>query len=453
MTTRRRSGALWGLTAGALLLVGGATLAPPLEAQEERTSTASENDQVSGERITLADAIERALLRSPSYAQAEASFANAQADDRVSLGDLFPTLNLTAGSSIASTQRFDANTDRTVSGSANSYNAGLSSNVSIFEGGRRFSERSRTRTGLEAAVANLEDQRFQVRLQTKQMFFGALEQDELVDVARSRLEQALQSLDLVRRRAELGVATTSDSLRARLEWVNSQQALLQAETTTKAARFALGRQVGVPGPVVPVPPETLDPTDLGLSREEAVVEAESASPSVRASFSAAESSGAAVRSAKAAWLPNLRLSGSYNWNNSDFALTDGLTSWNLRFNVAYPLFNGFSRESNIARARESQRVAQTQAQDAQLAARQQADAAFDILRTSEEAILIAREAQIVAEEDLRVVRERYRLGVATILDLVASQVALDQAGTDLVTARYNYLLARAQLEAILGREL
>lgn len=453
MKTRRRSGALRWLTAGALLLLGGVSSAGSLDAQDDRAGPTSENELAAGERITLDDAIERALLRSPNYAQAQASFANAQADDRVSLGDLFPTLNLTAGSSVNSTQRFDPSTDRTVSGSSNSYNAGLSSSFSIFEGGRRFSERTRTRTGLEAAAAGLEDQRFQVRLQTKQLFFAALEQDELVDVARSRVDQALQSLDLVRRRAELGVATTSDSLRARLEWVNAQQSLLQSETTAKAARFALGRQVGVPGPVVPIPPATLDPTDLGLSRLEAITEAETGSPAVRASFSAAASSDAAVRSARAAWLPNLRLSGSYNWNNSDFALTDGLTSWNVRFSVAYPLFNGFSRESNIARAQENLRVAQTQAQDAQLAARQQADAAYDILRTSEEAILIAQEAQIVAEEDLRVVRERYRLGVATILDLVASQVALDQAGTDLVTARYNYLLSRAQLEAILGREL
>ncbi len=432
------------MPAGALFIFAAA-----LAAQETPTA----NELAVGQRIGLDDAIERALIRSPDLAQANASLNNARTDDKVSLGDLFPTLNASAGSSMASTSRFDPNTDRVVSGSANSYNAGLSSNFTIFEGGRRFSERTRTRTGLEAATANLEDRRFQVRLQTKQLFFGALEQAELVDVARSRLDQALQSLELVRRRAELGVATTSDSLRARLEWVNSQQAVLQAETIAQAARFALGRQVGVPGPVVPEPPADLDPTALGFTREEAVAEAETSSPSVRAAAASEQSSAASVRSAKSAWLPSLNLTGSYNWNNGDFSFNDGLTSWNVRFGVSYPLFNGFSREASIARAQESQYVARMQAQDTQLAARQQADAAMDILRTSEEAIVIAREAVAVAEEDLRVVRERYRLGVATILDLVASQVSLDQAGTDWVTARYNYVLARAELEAILGREL
>ncbi len=445
----RRFEALWCLTAGALLLV-----AHGVEAQEDAAApqTQTENEMAVGERITLDDAIERALLRSPALAQAQASFGNAQADDRVSLGGFFPSLNANAGSSVSSTSRFDPNTDRVVTGSANSYNAGLSSTFTLFDGGRMFTERDRTRTGLEAATASLENQHYQVRLATKQMFFAALEQDELVDVARSRMDQAQQSLVLVRRRAELGVATTSDSLRARLEWVNSRQALLQAETTAKAARFGLGRLVGVPGPVVPVRPDNLDPTPLGLTRDEAVVEAQTASPSVLSSFASAASSNASVRSAKSAWLPTLRMNGNYNWANGDFSFAEGQASWNVRFTASYPLFNGFSRQSTIARAQDQLRVSRMQAEDTQLAARQQADAAYDILGNAEEAILIAHEAVAVAEEDLRVVRERYRLGVATILDLVASQVALDQAGTDLVTSRYNYLLARAQLEAILGRE-
>jgi outer membrane protein TolC len=69
------------------------------------------------------------------------------------------------------------------------------------------------------------------------------------------------------------------------------------------------------------------------------------------------------------------------------------------------------------------------------------------------AIDIAGEAVAVADEDLRVTRERYRLSVAIILDVVTSQIASDQARVDLVNARYDYVLARAELEAILGRDL
>ena len=44
-------------------------------------------------------------------------------------------------------------------------------------------------------------------------------------------------------------------------------------------------------------------------------------------------------------------------------------------------------------------------------------------------------------------------GSATILDVITSQVALDQAEANLVAARYDYALAKAELESIVGREL
>ena len=100
-----------------------------------------------------------------------------------------------------------------------------------------------------------------------------------------------------------------------------------------------------------------------------------------------------------------------------------------------------------------ERVTELREDVARLTAREEADAAYQGLVTAERAIEIAEEAAAVAMEDLRVVRERYSVGAATILDVLVSQSAADQANTNRVTTRYDYLLARAELEAVLGREL
>ena len=81
------------------------------------------------------------------------------------------------------------------------------------------------------------------------------------------------------------------------------------------------------------------------------------------------------------------------------------------------------------------------------------DAALRTLETQEEAIAIAVEAREVAVEDLRLNRVLYDNDAAPILDVITSQVALDQAEANLVAARYDYALARAELESIIGREL
>jgi outer membrane protein TolC len=59
----------------------------------------------------------------------------------------------------------------------------------------------------------------------------------------------------------------------------------------------------------------------------------------------------------------------------------------------------------------------------------------------------------LAEEDLRVTQERYEVGLATVLDLQASQITLRQAEVDLIQRRFDYALGIAQIEGLVGRSL
>jgi outer membrane protein len=58
-----------------------------------------------------------------------------------------------------------------------------------------------------------------------------------------------------------------------------------------------------------------------------------------------------------------------------------------------------------------------------------------------------------AEEDLRVQQQRYNLGASTLVELLTSQSALTTARTSLIQSRQNYRIARAQIEATIGRDL
>ena len=404
-------------------------------------------------RITLDDAVARAVVLNPQMAQSEQSVVNAGESRRTALGAFLPSLSTNSGMSMRSMERFDPGTDRLVTGSTNSYNAGLRASYTLFQGGQRFSELGRARADLAAAEARREDQRFNVVLETKSLFFQALRQEELLEVARRRIEQATQSLDMTRAQQQVGGGTTSDTLRARLELINARQAVLNAESQTRAARFGLGRQVGLAEPVIPVVPEDLAPSPLPFQEAELLEVAESQAPSVLAARGAVLAAQEAYSSSKSVYIPSLSLSSGYNWSNQQASFTGGNASWNLNFSMSYSLFNGFSREANIVRAEYSTRVARLQEDEARLRSHEEADVALRSLETAELAIGIAGEAVAVADEDLRVTRERYRVGVAIILDVVTSQIASDQARVDLVNARYDYVLARAQLEAILGRDL
>jgi outer membrane protein TolC len=98
-------------------------------------------------------------------------------------------------------------------------------------------------------------------------------------------------------------------------------------------------------------------------------------------------------------------------------------------------------------------VAEASASEARRAV--QADLAMRLaeLDAAKTRIEITRTSVVAAREDLRVQQERYRLGASTIVDLLTSQEALNQAEVDVVNARFDYLRSKAQLEALIGRTL
>ena len=88
-----------------------------------------------------------------------------------------------------------------------------------------------------------------------------------------------------------------------------------------------------------------------------------------------------------------------------------------------------------------------------LNARQQLIQQLGNFRTAEARVDIQRQSVIAGEEDLRVQQERYNLGAGTLLDLITSQSTLITARQALIQARLDARTAKAQIEALIGRDL
>jgi outer membrane protein len=403
--------------------------------------------------MTLEEARARALEHSPQITQAAGAIRTAAAAERSAFGAYLPSLSLSAGSALASSQRFDPNTNTTVTGSSDSYNAGLSASWDVFTGFRRRAQRSRAQAESQSAEAQLTEQRFSVMFSVDRSFFEALRAEELMLVARARIERAQQGVEAAERRLAVGSATRSDVLRSRLEHNMARESLLQLENQRFTAALTLGRLVGVEGPVDPAPPGPIEPTPIQASREELVETLVAKAPVVRSAEATLVAAEAGIDTANAQYLPSVRLSAGYDWYNQDFGLSGGRTGWSVRLGLSYPIFNGFVREEGVVRARTQAEIAQSQLADTRRAVRAEAERVMSALQLVEERIALARQAVEVAQEDLRVQQERYRLGATTILELLTSQSALVEAENNLVGLRFDYQLSRAELETIVGREL
>jgi outer membrane protein TolC len=183
------------------------------------------------------------------------------------------------------------------------------------------------------------------------------------------------------------------------------------------------------------------------------VEAESRSPRIQSALASANAASADISAARSGYWPTLTLGANTGWNASranDYAF---LNQRQVSLRLSWDLFNGFDRELAITQREASYDVARATAEDERRAVQAELTQRLAELDAARSKIDITQTSVAAATEDLRVQQERYRLGVATIVDVLTSQEALDQAEVDVVNARFDYLRARAQIEALIGRSL
>jgi outer membrane protein len=232
--------------------------------------------------------------------------------------------------------------------------------------------------------------------------------------------------------------------------------MLTAQNNLQIANATLTRLVAADHRVTATPSDTVDQQIVipDIRELEPLVQKAPAIQQANAELNSAHQS---VRSAKTAYLPTVNMNFNRSGSGLDpqFGIGDKRYAYNqnLSFSLNFPLLNGLSREVNVARAIVAEDVAAVQLRDAQLGAHETLVQALGQMRNAQEQVQINTLSVAAATEDLRVQQRRYELGATTLLDLLTSQTQLDNARTALIRSRYDYRVAKAQLEALIGRDL
>lgn len=398
-----------------------------------------------------------AQRNAPAAIQARGQLRTTASAVRSAYGAFLPSLSSSMGQSKQGGERFDP-LRGPVSGSVQpwQYSAGLNTSLELFDGFRRWNDLKTRRADVESADANEIAQRFSIALQVKREYANILAARESEAAARAQIEQAQAQLRASSAKVQAGAATVSDSLRSVIALGNARLALLTAQNSVRVGSATLTRLVGSPFLVSANPADT---SDFAVTAIDSVVVATLASqgPAVRQAEMQYNAAHSAARSSKSTYLPTMSLTYRYSGNRQDssYRVSVGPYAFGTSFSVSvnYPLFNNFNREDQVLRARVAEDNSAAQWREARLLAQQNVIQQLGALRTAEERIQIQQASVTAAQEDLRVQQQRYTLGASTLLDLLTSQSQLNQARAALIQARQDYRIARAQLEALIGRDL
>lgn len=422
-------------------------------------------------RLTLDQAVARALAQGEEMRIARAQVQDARGQMREALSDAFPHLT----GSVVYTRQFasiyqslGSSQDTTTTGFAslfkntpfgapNSWNASLTASQILWEGGKVGAGFRGARAYRRAAQETEAQTAADITYQVKSAYLNAATAGRLWAVAASNLEQAEDQLRQTSLFHQAGTRSDYDLLRARVDAANQEPQVVAAQSAYELSLLELKRLVNLPAEAVIVLDTALDAADGTVPVVADTVLADPDRPALQAAEANVEVLQAAFTVARGDRWPTLSVSSTLSeqafpqevWpSNSRF-----LRSWNAEVRLSIPIFLGFRTDGSVARA--AAELEQAKAQRDQVreqVALDLAQARADVRRTFS---LLAARHETVTEADraLHLAGVRYANGMATQLEVSDARVLRQTAQVNEVEATRDYLLALAALERALGRPL
>jgi len=407
--------------------------------------------------ITIDDAVRLAVQYSPATVASRNSERSGEAGVKFARSQFLPSLTANYSANNQGGTQFIQGVPVPISGVPWTYSRGLSAGITVFDGGRNWYNYKAAGASLDAAVASDVSQRYAVALSVKVQYYAILAAREQESAARRQLEEAQQSLQVASAKMQAGAATRADSLTAALSVGTAQLAILNAQNLLLNANAALTRLVASPVMVTAVAADTSDIGRVDID-EGSLTKMALEGPAVRAATASFAASHAVHQSATTPYIPSITASGRYGQNpkaTQGFLFGGGPTSTSTSFgiNISYPIFNNYSREQTLILARIGEDNAEANLRDAKFLAQQNLTTYLVNYNTAQQTIALQLLQIQSATENLRVQTQRYNIGTALQVDVTTAQAALDLARFNLITARLNARTAKANIEALIGRDL
>ena len=468
-------------------------------------------------RLSLEQAIDVARSENPSFRQMRNDAGLADWNVRQAYGAFFPQITAGGGvqwqgtgeQQLGSLTLGDLGFGNQPSYYSSSYRLGLTYSLdwrTLKGPAQARTDRRVTDAQIRAAEANLVSQ-------VTNGYLEVLRRQEALRIAELQLENSENNLRLAQAQLQVGAVTGIDVGQAEVQVGRSRVTVLQSENGLATARMRLlqqlGQSMGQDFEVTTTFPLTEPSWEVETLEEMAV----SGNPTLASRRSSQESADIGVSIAKSSYMPTLSLSTAWsgftreasstdfqvaqaqaqiagtiaqcvNTNDlysrlanplppidcSRFTFTDTQrqriidqnnqfpfaferSPLTLSLQVSVPIFQGLGRERNLEAARLQRDDLVEQVREQELAL--QADIAIGLsnARTAYQSALLEESNRALAEQQLRLARERYQLGEITFVDLVDAQTVLAQAEADRLNAIFAYHDIVTTLEALVGAPL
>lgn len=310
---------------------------------------------------------------------------------------------------------------------------------------------------VELAVEQARSSKIDMTNQVKKGYYGVMLANDSYKVFKESYDNAVENYEDVKLKYEQGQVAEYDLIRAEVAVKNIEPNMLQAENSVMLAKWQLKALMGMDlelnidceGQLGDYKNELFGDylsVDTALANNTNLKQLDMQSLQLQKSLEVQ----------KADYLPTLSVSAVYNWTsmNNDFKFKD--YKWNpysmVGLSLSIPIFTGGNRVHKMNQTRASMTQMHLQRDDLQRNLQLAVKQYMDNMNTCLKRYDAAQRGVEQAERGQVIAQKRYETGAGTLLELNDSELALTQSKLNYNQAIYDYMVSKAELEKVLGKE-
>ena len=409
-------------------------------------------------RISLKEAVQIALSENPTIKVADQEIQLKKEANREVIYGLLPEVSLVGSFNHTIEKQTMAMMGQTFKvGSLNSVSGGVSASLPVFVPAL-YQSMKLTKKDVELAMEKARSSRLDMVNQVTKAFYQLLLAQDSYKVLQKSYKQSEDNFNIVDAKYQQGSVSEYDKISAEVQMRSLKPSVVSAGNGVNLAmlqlKVLLGMESNMPVAVV----GNLKDYEMAMFTRQAQPQPENivgGNTTLRQLDMNYDMLKRNLKLKYTNFMPSLALSFQYMYTTlgNDWKISN--YQWNpystLGLSLSIPLFKG-SNFTQVKQAKlQLKQLDQTRI-NTERQLKMQAQSYLDNMAASSEQVVSNKEAVYQAEKGRTIAEKRYEVGRGTILELNSSEVALTQAQLTYNQSIYDYLVAKADLDLVMGVE-
>jgi outer membrane protein len=433
------------------------------------TSLAFGQENNGPRQLSLNDCIKVALERNTTVLQSQYQAESQDAKVLSAYGGLLPSLS--ASGAFAYTDQRSPVGYRSFQGILiptsggitinRQYSAGVTADYTLFNGFSNYATVNQANSAGQAGDLGFGRSKQTGAYQTTVNYLAVFNARDQLKISQDNLARDQQQLETIKEQNTVGSASLAQVYQQQSVVAADEYSLVQAKNSYDQAQASLKFFLGIPVTDSVVFADStvksnIDTTEFiqinqQFSQTAGLIDkALQARPDYQAAVATLNASKSSLTIAEAAYSPIIDLSATYGLSGPQTSSITDNKYFSGGLSISIPIFNGFQTQSDIQAADVAVKSSE-QTLDAT-----QRQVALDVyqallnLNASEKGYEAAVNAVASAKINLETAQEKFRIGGATLLDVLTANAQYTQALSNQVIAAYTYVQAKKQIEYAVG---